>query len=264
MATEERSGAGADALAEGVIIVLNEPQDVVNIATAVRAMMNMGLRRLRLVDPADYDARRIDGIAHGADVVIERTTFHDTLDEAIADVTHVVGTTARRRAMRHNWEHPRDAAPDLMRLARERAPVAVVFGREDRGLANEELDRCDRLLTVPTDSERASLNLAQAVLLICYELRLAGPGGDEPLPRPRRDAPPATNEQLERLFKQTHRTLQTIDFYRKKNPEAILRTVRAVYRRAEMDEREANLMRAIMIGARKYVERNGSEENAGS
>src|SRR5687767_5322110 len=156
------------------VIVLNRPQDVVNIATSLRAMMNMGLTRLRLVAPDDFSAYRIAGIAHGAEPLIERIAFFDTLDTALADTTLVVGTTARRRAASYLWSHPRAAAPELLAYdtAADR-PLAIVFGREDTGLLNEEIDRCDRVLVVPTSELNSSLNLAQAVLIIGYELLLA-------------------------------------------------------------------------------------------
>ena len=246
-------------LAENIIIVLNEPQDRVNIGGAIRAMMNTGLRRLRLVNPAEWDEYRLEGIAHGSEIVRERAEFFDTLEEATADAVEVVGTTARRRAMRHQWEHPRDGREDILALAGdERGPVCVVFGREDIGLTNEQLDRCDRIWTVPTDPERPSLNLAQAVLLVCYELWLEGPGSDKPLPRPRRDAPPATTAHLEEVFEHVDRHLRAINFYRGgKNPEAVLRTLRAIVRRAGVDEREAELIRAISARSWKELERLG-------
>jgi TrmH family RNA methyltransferase len=243
-------------LSEQVVIVLVEPQDRVNIAGTIRAMMNTGLRRLRLVKPAEWDEYRIEGIAHGSEIVRERVEFFETLEPAVADAIEVVGTTARRRAMRHSWEHPRDGAEEVMARAGEaRGPVAVVFGREDIGLTNEQLDRCDRIWTVPTDPERPSLNLAQAALLVCYELWLAGPGREKPLPRPRRDAPPATSAQLAEVFTDLDRQLQAIGFYRGgKNPEAVLRTLRAIIRRAGVDEREAGLLRAIAARSRRTIE----------
>ncbi len=253
-------------LQENVVVVLNEPQDRVNIAGTIRAMMNTGLRRLRLVNPVEWDEYRIEGIAHGSEIVRDRAEFFDTLEEATADAVEVVGTTARRRAMRHAWEHPRDGVDDILRLAGTgRGPVVVVFGREDIGLTNEQLDRCDRIWTVPTDPERPSLNLAQAALLVCYELWLAGPGSDKPLPRPRRDAAPATTAHLAGVFEHVDRHLQSINFYRGgKNPEAVLRTLRAIVRRAGVDEREAELIRAIAARTWKAVERADPRPRSGA
>jgi TrmH family RNA methyltransferase len=246
-------------LAEHVVILLIEPQDRVNLGGTIRAMMNTGLRRLRLVSPVEWDEYRLEGIAHGSEIVRDRVEFFDSVDEAVADAVAVIGTTARRRAMRHAWEHPRDGVAEMLGLAAQgRGPLIIMFGREDIGLTNDQLDRCDRIWTVPTDPERPSLNLAQAVLLVCYELWLAGPGGDKPLPRPRRDAPPATSAQLEEVFADINRHLEAINFYRGgKNPEAVLRTLRAILRRAAVDEREANLVRAISARSRRTIERLG-------
>lgn len=248
--------ADARLLAERFVVVLHEPQDVVNMATTARAMMNFGLRRLRLVNPADWDERRVLGIAHAAGPVVDRVERLDSLEEALADAVHVVGTSARRRTAAFVWQHPREAVPELFALAGAgEGPVALLFGREDRGLENPELDRCDRVLTVPTDDAFSSLNLAQAVLLIASELWMAGPGGAAELPTWRKAAPPATHDQLEELFRDAAATLDEIEFFKKKNPEAIMRTVRAVARRAALDQREAKLLRAAALEVRAYVRR---------
>lgn len=239
--------------AERFVVVLNETQDLVNIGGAVRAMTNMGLRRLRLVRPADFDARRVQGIAHNAGPVLERIEHFDSLPAALADATHVVGTTARRRTARFVWQHPREAAPELWRLASAGGDVALVFGREDVGLDNEALDRCDRLLNIPTDPDHRSLNLAQAVLLVCYEVWLAGPGSERPLPRARKKQPPATWEQHQLLFEDAERSLHALDFFKTRQPSALMRTLRAVFRRAALDRQEANLLRAIAIEVQKRL-----------
>jgi TrmH family RNA methyltransferase len=238
------------------VIVLHETQDIVNIAGSVRALLNMGFWRLRLVQPALYDAYRIAGIAHGSEAMLEQVEFFDDLPSALRDVGYVVGTTARARTPAFVWQHPREAAPELMQLADSGArPVALVFGREDKGLTSEQLDLCDRVITVPTSPKRSSLNLAQAVLLVCYELWLAGPGAEQKLPKPRRHAPPATPPELELLFQDVERGLGTVDFFKKRDPATIMRTMRAVYRRAHVSSREAKLLRAVFIEVRKVVDR---------
>jgi tRNA/rRNA methyltransferase/tRNA (cytidine32/uridine32-2'-O)-methyltransferase len=239
--------------ADRIVIVLNRTQDVVNMATSLRAMSNMGLTRLRLVAPDDFSAYRIAGIAHGTEPLIERIEFFDTLEAALADASLVIGTTARRRAATYLWGHPREAAPELLAYdATPERPIAIVFGREDTGLLNEELDRCDRLLVVPTSELNASLNLAQAVLLIGYELFLAATDA-RPLPRPKRDAEPPSAAEKQALFEQIDAALRAIDFYKGKNPEAIMRTVRAVLRRADIDARETALFRAMGIEVQKML-----------
>ena len=216
-------------------------------------MMNMGLRRLRLVNPAEYDAYRIEGIAHGGEVVLERIEFHDSLAAAVADAGFVAGTTARRRTAKQVWDHPRAAAPMLLEHATPEAPLVIVFGREDNGLTNEELDLCDRVLTVPTDPERWSLNLAQAVLLVTYELWMAAGAGETERPRERRATPPATNAELQRTFAELETALDSIDFFKAHNPPAIMRTLRAVFRRAGLDQREAALFKAIAFEMQKRM-----------
>jgi TrmH family RNA methyltransferase len=250
-----REAAGStSAFDDRIVVVLNRTQDVVNIATSLRAMMNMGLTRMRLVKPDDFNAWRIAGIAHGSEPLIERIEFFDTLDDAVADATLVIGTTARRRAATYLWNHPREAAPDLLAApATAERPLAIVFGREDTGLLNEELDRCDRLLVIPTSTLNSSLNLSQAVLLIGYELHHAAAAAAPELPRPKRSAQSATALERQALFEQIDAALHAIDFYKGKNPEAIMRTVRALLRRADVDGRETALLRAMAIEVQKVL-----------
>jgi TrmH family RNA methyltransferase len=242
-------------LADRFVVVLVGTQDIVNVGGTVRAMLNMGLARLRLVRPEQYDAVRIGGIAHGSEPLLERIEFFDTLDDAVRDALLVVGTTARRRTAAYVWHYPREAAPDLLAQPASAAqPIALVFGREDAGLTNDELDRCDRLLVVPTNPGHASLNLAQAVLLVLNELWLEG-GESRPLPLPKRKARQATSEELRLLFEDLRTTLDRIEFFKGRKEEAVLRTLRAVIRRGEPTDREAKLLRAIAIEVRKFIER---------
>lgn len=245
-----------EAFRESVVITLCEPRDVVNIAGAVRAMMNMGLRRLRLVKPLEYDAWRIEGIAHGAEVVLERIEFFDTLEAAVSDAGLVAGTTARRRTAKQVWDHPRAAAPMLLENATPEAPLVVVFGREDNGLSNRELDLCDRVLTVPTDPERWSLNLAQAVLLVAYELWMTAGADEVDRPRERRASMPASSDEMKRTFDELEAALDHIDFFKAHNPPAIMRTLRALLRRANLDRRENALLKAVAFEIQKLRRRD--------
>lgn len=145
----------------------------------MRAMGNFGLARLRLVEPAAYDEGRVLALAHRGTPILERLERHAALDEALADCGFVLGTTARPRAVRHERLTPRQAAPALLRAATGDAtpPSAILFGPEDRGLSNEALGRCNAVITIPTSPASTSLNLAQAVLLIAYELWLTATEG---------------------------------------------------------------------------------------
>ena len=237
-----------------LVVVLHRPRDLVNIASVIRIMKNFALRDLRLVAPAEYDAFRVEGIAHKTGDVLKRVVVFDALDQALADCHHVVGFTARQRSAKRNAQRPREAAGEVLAVS-EATLVALVFGPEDRGLTNDELDRCHRIVTIPTSADYASLNLAQAVAVMAYELFLAR--GTPPLKPPRRAAEPATQEQLERLFADAHQALEAIDFFKTRNPEPVMRTVREILHRTPLDAREVELARAMCIEAAKRVRREG-------
>src|SRR5437870_11887437 len=194
-----------------IIVVLHEPQDLVNVAHVVRGMKSFGVRDLRLVNPREYEAYRIEGIAHQTQDVLARVRTFPSLAEAIADCVHIVGFTARGRTAKRNLQRPRDAAAEVLTRA-EAGPVALLFGREDKGLRNEALDRCHRVVTIPTNPAYPSLNLAHAVVLMLYELALARGDEQRPFKAPRREGPPATVEDLERLFADAEAALRAIDF----------------------------------------------------
>jgi len=236
-----------------IVVVLHEPQELVNVAHVVRAMKNFGLRDLRLVSPREYDAFRVEGIAHQTQDVLARVQLYDALETALADCVHVVGFTARGRTAKRNLQRPREAAGEITALA-ESGPVALLFGREDKGLTNEALDRCHRVITIPSDPAYPSLNLAHAVVLMLYELVLARPGAP-PFKPPRRHAGPAPVAEIERLFSDIERALTVIEFFKTRDAEHVLRTVREVVHRVPLDEREVKLLRAMAIEVVKYGER---------
>jgi TrmH family RNA methyltransferase len=240
-------------LLDSVIVVLFEPQNPINIGATVRAMKNMGVSRLRLVNPVEYDAIRIEGIAHGTMDLIERIERFDDFDAAVADCIHVVGFTARRRSAKLRLIDPKTAATELLDQAPE-GLVAAVFGREDNGLPNQILDRVQATVTIPT-TNHASLNLGQAVLLALYELHLAASDATRTLAPPRKDAPPPTQEQYEQFFKDAEDALETIQFMKTRYPEHIMRTLRSLTFRAAPNTRELSLIRAMAIEVVNFINR---------
>lgn len=238
---------------DNVVVVLNEPQNLVNIAGVVRAMKNMGLLRLRLVRPAEFDSWRIGGIAHRSQDVLDEAEIMDSLAGALADAVYVVGTTARARTAQRNYVRPREVAPKIVEHARD-GVVALLFGREDRGLGNDALDLCHAAAIIPTNPDYSSINLAQAVLLLSYEVFLAAGEVEGPLPRGRRSTRPATQEEMENTYAALEEGLHRIDFYKAREPEAILRTLRTLISRAEPDLQEAGLLRAIGFEIGKYLD----------
>jgi TrmH family RNA methyltransferase len=239
---------------DNVVVVLDEPQNVVNIAGVVRAMKNMGLRRLRLVRPAEFDAWRIEGIAHRSEDVVEGAEVFASIPEALADAVFVVGTTARARTAQRNYARPREAAPLIVERARH-GMVALLFGREDRGLGNQALDLCHRVAIIPTNPDYSSLNLAQSVLLMSYEVFLASGESESRLPRGRRATRPASIEELENTYAALESGLHRIDFFKARAPESILRTLRTLIARAQPDLQEAGLLRAIGFEIGYFLDR---------
>lgn len=237
-----------------IVIVLDQPQDLVNIAHVVRGLKNFGFKDLRLVQPREYDAYRVEGIAHQTGDLLARVRTFGALDEAIADCVHVVGFTARGRTAKRYQQRPREAAAEITHLA-EDGLVALLFGREDRGLSNEALDRCHRVVTIPSEASYASLNLGHAAIIMLYELALARGAGDRPFKSPRRASEPAAVEEVERLFADVQRALEAIAFFKTRNAEGIMRTMRELVHRTPLDLREVKLLRAMAIEVVKYGER---------
>lgn len=240
-------------LLDQISIVLNRPQDPVNIAATVRVMKNMGLSDLRLVQPVAYDPWRIEGVAHGTRDLVERIRHCETLEEALADAVHVAAFGAKRRAHRWPMTTPRALAEAAVAKAAE-GRVALLFGQEDHGLPNEAIDRAHVLCVIPT-TEHASLNLAQAVLVAAYELHLAAGDATRTIARHKHHAPLPKHDEWERALADIDRALAAIAFYRTRNPEHIMRTVRSLLNRAGPDARELTLVRAMGIEVLRTIDR---------
>jgi TrmH family RNA methyltransferase len=232
---------------------LYEPQDPVNIAATVRAMKNMGASHLRLVNPAAYDAFRIEGVAHDTREIVEAIEHYSDLAGAIADCVRVAGFTARRRSAKLQVVTPKEAAASLLASASD-GPVAIVFGREDKGLPNSALDESHLVVTVPTTGH-ASLNLAQSVLIALYEMHLAAGDATRELAPPKKLAPAPTSEQYDLFFADAARALEEIAFFKTRNAEHIMRSLRTLLFRAGPDARELSLLRAMAIEVLRTVDR---------
>jgi TrmH family RNA methyltransferase len=237
-----------------LVVVLVHTQDIVNIAGVVRSMKNFGLRDLRLVRPEEYEPRRIEGIAHKTADLLKRVRVFDDFEAAIADCTLVVGMTARERTAKRTVVRPRDIAPVLLEEAAS-GTAAIVLGREDRGLTNDELDRCHRSVIIATNPAHPSLNLAQAFTVMAYEVFVAR--GAQPFKSPRREAAPATADQLAEVFDAAQASLDAVEFFKTRNPEPVMRTLREVVHRASLDAREAKLFKAMCLEVVRFLERKG-------
>ena len=210
-----------------------------NIGAVARAMKNMGLHDLCLVDPKLYPSAEATARASGADDVLARAVVCRELGEAIADCPLVIGASARTRAI----DCPRLAPRDCAALIRTHAgPAAVVFGREHSGLSNAELDLCHYQLSIPVDPGFPSLNLAAAVQIFAYEHRLAQAGEAEAAT----PAASVSSEEMERFYEHLERTLTEIGFLDPARPRHLMRRLRRLYHRARPDQNEMNILRGIL------------------
>jgi TrmH family RNA methyltransferase len=242
-----------------LLVVLHRPQNIQNIGGVVRAMKNMGVQQLRLVAPPPFEPAQISALAHRSADLLAATRSYATLDAALADAVYVVGTTDHQQGQHAIQSDVRALAPRLLEQTMH-GPVALLFGAEDNGLDLAALDRCNLLLRLPTDPAYPSLNLAQAVLLLLYELRMAagGPAASPPAPTtapptPHPDTAPAA--EVATLCQLWEDALHTLDFFEGRNPPTLLRPLRALMQRARPTHREAALLMAIARAISKRVQR---------
>ena len=212
-----------------------------NVGSSCRAMANMGIRHLRLAAPNlqnswDEGLRRA---VHATDILEKREEFA-SCEEAVADCIAVVGTTAREGLYRQHVKAPRDCAADLLALA-EQGPVALVFGREDKGLLNEEIAQCTHLIRIPVDEGYTSINLSQAVLITCYEFFTAS-GRYEP---PHEKAPPAPQAQKMQLMKNWSQMLCDIGFMKPIQAEHFMQGFHRVFSRGVYSKDDAALLLGV-------------------
>jgi tRNA/rRNA methyltransferase len=224
---------------DSVAIILVEPQSPGNVGMVCRAMKNMGLGALRLVNPCQIDHPDAAKFAVSAKDLLEKAEIFPSLAEALADMPLSVATTRRHGKYRQEIDTPAEIAARIRADGVNRA--ALVFGREDSGLTTDEVALCRWQATIPTADEYGSLNLAQAVLIFCYELFKSG---DIPLFGQERSL--ATGSELETLYGHMERSLLRIGFLNPQNPAHLMRTLRRIYARAELDQREVSVLRGLM------------------
>ena len=220
-----------------------------NIGAVARAMKNMGLSDLALVNPRYFPHEDATARASGASDILDSARVVTSLADAIADCVYVAGASARTRAINWPTMGPRDCAERMIRESAS-GKVAAVFGPEKTGLHNDDLDLCDTLLSIPANPEFSSLNLAMAVQVFTYELRVASMLDAGPVFET--EAPPATSEEMEHFYAHLERVLLDIRFLDPDNPRHLMRRLRRLFVRARPDRNEANILRGILTA----IERN--------
>ena len=266
---------------KNITLVLVRPQYAGNIGAVCRAMKNMGLTRLNLVSPEqDHQSAEARMMATSAKDILQKAKIFSSLEDALQDFRWIAGTSARKGINRGPFISPREICPEIIQNARS-IPVAILFGPEDRGLTNRELDPCHALISIPTHPGLSSLNLAQAVVLLSYELYLAslaelgnGQRGMRPEPckvqgcpapyvvqgglrnekRMGREkacwssglpAPLAEFQKVEKMYAHLEQLLLRIGFLDSNNPKRIMHTLRRIFGRANLGDRDVAILRGI-------------------
>ena len=252
-----RASKGRDVAAVTPAVILVRPQLGENIGMAARAMLNCGLSTLRLVAPRDgWPNERAQRAASGADIVLEKAEVFDSVGEAVADLEHVVATTARNRELVQRILTPRQAATEMRGWIGQGEGVGIMFGPERTGLENEDMVHADTALSIPLNPQFSSLNMAQAVLLVAYEWTAAA-DTTPPVRLADHATRRATKEELQSLFDHLERALDQSGFLRNKEmrPSMVL-NLRALLQRAEMTEQEARTFHGVI----KFLSKKQHEE----
>jgi tRNA (cytidine32/uridine32-2'-O)-methyltransferase len=234
---------------ENIRIVLVNTSHTGNIGSTARAMKTMGLSNLVLVDPVSPPDGHASALAAGAGDVLASAKQVSTLAEAIQGCGLVVGTSARSRTLPWPMLEPRECGVKLVSEVTQ-YPVALVFGRENNGLSNEELQQCHFHVCIPANPEYSSLNLAAAVQTLCYEVRMAHLGQEQhveaPLPYPLVD-------DLEAFYSHLEQTLLKTNFIKPQHPGMVMAKLRRIFNRARPDEQEFNILRGILASIEKSI-----------
>ncbi len=234
---------------ESIRIILVNTSHTGNIGSAARAMKTMGLSQLYLVDPVAPPDGKSSALAAGAGDVLANAKIVSTLEEAVADCGLVVGTSARSRTLSWPMLEPRECGEKLVSEV-ARYPVALVFGRENNGLTNEELQQCHFHVCIPANPEYSSLNLAAAVQTLCYEIRMAHLN-ETRLPETEQEYP--LSDDLERFYSHLEQTLLKTNFIIPQHPGMVMTKLRRLFNRARPETQELNILRGILASIDKSV-----------
>jgi len=234
-------------------IVLVNTSHPGNIGAAARAMKNMGLSELVLVEPALFPHADATARASGADDILQQARVCSSLVEAIDGCILVFGSSARLRSLPWPLVAPREMAEQVVKASGQ-SQVAIVFGREHSGLTNAELEACNALVHIPCNESFSSLNIAAAVQVLCYEVNLAF---GTPVLEADDDSDIATSDEVERFHEHLEKTLVEIDFLDPDKPRLLMRRLKRLYNRARLEQTEVNILRGILTAAQKYGRNKG-------
>ena len=236
---------------ERVRIVLVETSHPGNIGAAARAMKTMGLEALALVRPRHFPHSEAEAMASRATDILAAARVCDTLDEALVGSVFAVAGTARSRDLSHAVLTPREAAARMIEEVR-RGPVALVMGPEKYGLKGQDVNRCSVIATIPANPEYSSLNLAAAVQLFAYEVRLAAERIET---LPQQAYPPAPHEEVELFLAHLEQTMIDLGFLDSASPKRLMQRMRRLFARARLEREEVNILRGVLAAAQAAARR---------
>lgn len=239
---------------ENIRIVLVETSHSGNIGSAARAMKTMGLTELYLVSPKQAIDEQSLALAAGAENVVKQAKIVPHFDDAIADCTLVIGTSARLRHLQNSLIEPRECGEKVFSASQHQEKIAIVFGRERVGLTNDELQKCRYHLTIPANPDYSSLNLAMAVQLVCYEIRMAFLSNKLPVSVidnfNNMSENKATSQELTYFFEHTERLYQSLGFIQN---QGVMQKLKRLYQRADVEKNELNILRGMLTAVEKRL-----------
>ncbi len=246
----------------GVKVILVETSHPGNIGASARAMKNMGLTELVLVNPLDFPSMKAVFRSASAGDVVRSAQVVETLEEAIADCQLVIGTSARERRIPWPLLSPKECGEKVVTAFEGDQKVGLLFGRESHGLKNEELQQCQFHVNIPTGEAYSSLNLGMAVQVICYEVLQAKLAGSKDLGRPEQgwDRPLADSAAVEHFYKHLEDTLVQVGFHDPKNPRQLLTRLRRLFNRVRIDQMEVNILRGFLTAINRLGKSGEAEK----
>lgn len=234
-------------------IILVETTHPGNIGASARAMKTMGLESLRLVNPKLFPSADATVRAAGADDILSEAEIFDSLADAVGDCKYLYGTSTRKRSLQCEVLSPESATNEIINVMDNDINIGIVFGRERTGLTNSELDLCNKMVAIPANPGFSSLNIASAVQIICYEIikRSLITGQDNVSAK--YENTPVDSSELSRLYDHLEQCLIDIDFLDPLKPRRLMRRLKQLFNRTEMDQNEYNILRGILTAVQEKI-----------
>ena len=236
-----------------VKIILIETSNSGNIGSVLRAMKTMGFKNLCLVNPKKFPSDEVKALAANAKDMIDDVVLVDTLDKALSDIDFVVGTSSRIRKVPWPNEPLNTVAPQINKIIESKTNVGILFGREDRGLTNDELQRCNLHMHIPANEEYPVLNLAMAVQVVCYQIYIDSLSKKSLVKNDNWDVPKAKSNHVKRLIEHFISVAEELEVFNKGNPRQIGARIKRMFTRIGLDEMEVNFLRGFLAATEEKL-----------